>query len=152
MKTLSLLIAAVILSASAYAQLPVPGTTKPSLSDTQPVSLMKINRLLDDARSGAAPLIVTGGASTSGTYSAVVTASVTVSSTATTIRAADPLAVKSVIVNTGTNEMTVLEGGGVVALLEAKQTWESSKAGILALSGSCTTDGATDIVLVSTYH
>lgn len=70
-------------------------------------------------------------------YTLVSGTSVVLTGTSTqALRAADPAAVKSVVVNTGTNGAVLMEGGAVIAVLNPDQTWESSLSGKLALSGS----------------
>lgn len=47
----------------------------------------------------------------------------------TLLRAADPLAIKSVVVNEGPDEARIYEGGGQVAILYKDETWESPMTG-----------------------
>lgn len=82
-------------------------------------------------------------------YTMVSGSSVALSGTTMEVlRAAEPTAVKSVVVNTGTNAAVLMEGGAAIAVIYPDQTWESSLSGKLILSGSGR--GATTLA-VATY-
>lgn len=74
-----------------------------------------------------------------------------VSDQVTTIRAANADAIKSVIVNTGTQKAYIYEDGKMVAIIYPDQTWESATTGKFALSAQCPSTKSTTLS-VATYQ
>jgi hypothetical protein len=70
--------------------------------------------------------------------------------TESSVRTARTLAVKTVVTNTGTQDIWVYEDGSVVKYLEPKQSWESALSGGGAITAKAIA-GQTSTCAVTTY-
>jgi len=150
MKTLLaiLMIVAVAMPSFALDPYAYPGDVVSHQSDAQGLSLAKINRILNEARTAELPLnVVVTSVPAAVTYTTVSGTSLAVTGSTATLRAADSTALKTVVANSGTGRAIIYEGGQVVAVLNADQIWESPKEGKLAITGT----SASTVLAVTTY-
>lgn len=67
------------------------------------------------------------------------------------IRAVNDDALKTVVVNTGTEKVYIYESGKQVAIIYPEQTWESATTGRFVITGKCAA-GKSSTVSVATYQ